>query len=107
MTDNGYEFCCESLTDTRRRVLDHVREGTNHGVIQTQIEGLRSEVGGLRKALERDVASLRRDIERVEASLASNQNRLYLVMGGVGVLSTLLSFLGVDGIGRIFAIAGP
>lgn len=106
MTDNGHDFCCSGLTDLRRAVRDHTSDGPSHGVIAEQIANVREDVLALKLSLETETGRLRMDIERVEGALQKNQLKLYGFMGGVGTLTTVLSLLGPERIGRVFAVVG-
>jgi len=101
--DSKHDFCCSGLTDASRRLSDHITDGPSHGVIHSQMSDMREDLLALRLVMERDIGRVSLRIDGVEGQLRQNQMRLYMVMGGFGALSTVLTFIGPERIGRVLA----
>jgi hypothetical protein len=110
---NEHDFCCPGLTDVRRRMEDHASEGPSHGVTQARIDDIREDVLALKLTVETNHGQMRLQMEdldekltakihEVETGMHQNQLKLYAVMGGVSVLTSVLSILGPDRLGKVF-----
>ena len=87
---SGSGYCCSGLTVMQADLRSHTagNEARNHAWIADELENL--------------TRTMREGFASMQARQATLERRLYMFLGGFGVVTWLLMWLGPEGLGQIF-----